>query len=68
VGVVISNCVINLSGDKSAVFAEIFRVLCPGDRLGVTDVVDEDQLSVPDGAQPGGCMIGLQQTAARCRL
>jgi arsenite methyltransferase len=61
VDVVISNCVVNLSTDKPAVFAETFRVLKPGGRIGITDVVAEDQLSPEDRAERGawvGCIAG----------
>ena len=61
VDVVISNCVVNLSTDKPAVFSETFRVLKPGGRIGITDVVAEDQLSAADRAERGawvGCVAG----------
>ena len=72
VDVVISNCVINLSVDKPAVFAETFRVLRPGGRIGVTDVVAEDHLTLEQRAERGawvGCVAGaLARTEYQTQL
>ena len=61
VDVVISNCVINLAADKAAVLSEIARVLKPGGRIGISDVVADDELSPEQRAERGsfsGCIAG----------
>lgn len=69
VDVVISNCVVNLSPEKPKVLAEIVRVLRPGGRVGISDIVAEDRLSPADRAERGshvGCIAGaLSETEYR---
>jgi len=72
VNVIISNCVINLSADKDRVFAEAFRVLKPGGRLAVSDVVVRGE--VPTAIRRSvelwiGCIAGaLEEGDYRARL
>lgn len=66
VDVIISNCVINLSLDKAAVFAEMARVLRSGGRVGVSDIVAEDGIPAEERAEAAaavGCTAGaLERT------
>lgn len=66
VDVVISNCVINLSPDKAAVFREAYRVLKPGGRLAVSDMVTQGRFSAEqraDMAAWSGCITGSEDVA-----
>jgi arsenite methyltransferase len=66
VDVIVSNCVINLSTDKARVFDEMFRVLKPGGRLGITDIVAADELTPEQRAERGnfvGCIAGAMSFA-----
>jgi arsenite methyltransferase len=61
VDVVISNCVINLSIDMPKVIKEIYRVVVPGGRIGISDIVAEDHLTPDQRAERGsyvGCIAG----------
>jgi SAM-dependent methyltransferase len=66
VDVVISNCVVNLSPQKDRVLTEIARVLVPGGRIGISDVVAEDRLTQRDRAARGshvGCIAGAMSVS-----
>ena len=66
VDVIISNCVINLSPDKAAVFRDAYRVLKPGGRLAISDVVASAELPddvAGDMALYSGCMAGASLIA-----
>ena len=77
VDVVISNCVINLSIDKPKVIKEMYRVLVPGGRIGISDIVAEDHLTPDQRAERGsyvGCVAGrafaqrISRQSRRCRF
>ena len=68
VDVIISNCVINLSVDKAAVLTEMARVLRPGGRIGISDVVAEDGLTPSQRAERGAFTRLHRGRAVACRI
>ena len=71
VDAVISNCVINLSAGKARVLAETFRVLRPGGRIGISDVITDEGLSpaqLAEAERLTGCAAGTLTAAGYRRL
>ena len=71
VDVVISNCVVNLSSDKPAVFAEVFRILRPHGRIGISDIVADDETTPDQRAETErrvGCVAGALTIGEYCDL
>lgn len=67
VDVVMSNCVINLSPDKASVFSEVFRVLKPGGRVSISDIVTEGDFTPEmraDAEKWAECVTGAIDSAA----
>jgi arsenite methyltransferase len=71
IDVIMSNCVINLAPDKPAVFREAFRVLAPGGRLAISDIVAIGTLPAAIAADPAahtGCIAGAASVAELERM
>jgi SAM-dependent methyltransferase len=72
VDVIVSNCVVNLSTDKDRVFAEAFRVLRPGGRLAISDIVAKGEVPAElrrDAELWAGCLAGaLEESEFRAKL